>query len=175
MLDGAMTSPTIRDAAQADAEAIAGIYAHHVLNGTASFDFDPPGVEFHRDKIGAVAAAGWPYLVAEVDGEVVGYAYATQIRDRPGYRFTGEDSIYVHPERTGRGVGKLLLQALIERSTEAGFRTMIAVIGGGEPASIAVHRACGFAEAGRLRSVGFKFGRWLDSVYMQRDLGPGPG
>lgn len=164
---------TIRDAAESDAEAIAAIYAHHVLNGTASYDVDPPPPEFHRDKIRRIAAACWPFLVAEVDGDVAAYAYVTQFRDRAAYRFTAEDSIYVHPNHMRRGVGKALLAALLDRASAYGFRTIIGVIGGAEPSSIALHAALGFAEAGRLRSVGWKKERWLDSVYMQLEL-PAP-
>jgi phosphinothricin acetyltransferase len=160
----------IRDATEADAGAIAAIYGHHALTGTASYDMKPPPAAFHRDKIGSVLAEGWPYLVAEQDREVVGYAYATQMRPRAAYRFTAEDSIYVHPDRLRRGVGRALLEALMQRSAEWGFRTMIAVVGGAEPASVALHEAAGFREVGRLKGVGFKFGRWLDSVYLQRDL-----
>lgn len=165
----------IRDVTERDAEAIAAIYAHHVLTGTASYDVDPPPSDFHRDKIRRIAGAGWPFLVAEVDGRVAGYAYVTQFRDRAAYRFTAEDSIYVHPEMIGRGFGKALLAALLDRSAAYGFKTIIAVIGGAEPASIAVHASLGFAEAGRLRAVGWKHERWLDSVYMQRDLEPQRG
>lgn len=161
---------TIRGVAEADADAIASIYAHHVLSGTASYDLEPPPSEFHRSKIRRITGASWPFLVAEVDGEAAGYAYVTQFRDRAAYRFTGEDSIYVHPRRMGHGIGKALLGQLLERSAAHGFRTVIAVIGGAEPASIALHRGLGFREAGRLKAVGFKFGRWLDSVYMQREL-----
>lgn len=160
----------IREAADSDAEAIAAIYGYHVLHGTASYDLDPPSVEFHRDKIRRIANDRWPFLVAELEGRVVGYAYVTQFRDRAAYRFTAEDSIYVHPEWTGRGVGKALLAALLDRSAACGFKTVVAVIGGAEPASIAVHAALGFREAGRLERVGWKKERWLDSVYMQRDL-----
>jgi phosphinothricin acetyltransferase len=164
----------IRDVSETDAEAIAAIYGHHVLHGTASYDLEPPPAEFHRDKIRRIAAAGWPFLVAETEEQVAGYAYVTQFRDRAAYRFTAEDSIYVHPERMGRGIGKALLEALLERSAANGFRTIVAVIGGAEPASVRLHASCGFVEVGRLRGVGFKFGRWLDSVYMQRDLGGEP-
>lgn len=160
----------IRDATEADAEAIAAIYAHHVLTGTASYDTEPPPPDFHRDKIRGVLEAGWPYLVAEEDGEVAGYAYATQMRPRAAYRFTAEDSIYVHPDRLRRGVGRALLETLLKRSADCGFGTMIAVVGGAEPASVALHEALGFREVGRLKAVGFKFGRWLDSVYLQRGL-----
>ena len=161
---------TIRDAAESDAEAIAAIYAHHVLHGTASYDVDPPPAESHRDKIRRIAAAGWPFLVAEIEGALAGYAYVTQFRDRAAYRFTAENSIYVHPEHKRRGVGKALLATLLDRSSIYGFRTVIAVIGGAEPASIALHAALGFREAGRLNAVGWKQERWLDSVYMQLDL-----
>jgi L-amino acid N-acyltransferase YncA len=160
----------IRDATEADAAAIATIYAHHVIHGTASYDLDPPPADYHRDKILSVIGEGWPYLVAENGGEVVGYAYATQMRPRAAYRFTAEDSIYVHPDRQRRGTGRALLETLLERSAACGFRTMIAVVGGAEPASIALHEALGFRQVGRLTRVGFKFGRWLDSVYLQRDL-----
>lgn len=160
----------IRTVGEADAAAIAAIYAHHVLNGTASYEVEPPSVEDTLAKIRRVTAPGWPFLVAELDGTLAGYAYATQFRDRAAYRFTCEDSIYVHPDMMGRGIGRTLLEALMKRSAEYGFGTIIAVIGGAEPASIRLHAKCGFAEAGRLKAVGFKFGRWLDSVYMQRSL-----
>lgn len=161
---------TIRGVAEADADAIATIYGHHVLSGTASYDLEPPPPEFHLSKIRRIVGAKWPFLVAEVDGEIAGYAYVTQFRDRAAYRFTAEDSIYVHPQRMRHGIGKALLGQLLERSAQYGFRTVIAVIGGAEPASIALHRGLGFREAGRLDAVGFKFGRWLDSVYMQCEL-----
>lgn len=164
----------VRDVVERDAEAIAAIYKHHVLTGTASYDIEPPDEDFHRAKIGRITGRGWPFLAAQVDSTLVAYAYVTQFRDRSAYRFTAEDSIYVHPEWTGQGIGKRLLQQLIERSASVGFRTIIAVIGGAAPASIGLHAALGFREAGRLRSVGYKLGRWLDSVYMQRDLEAGP-
>ena len=159
-----------RSARVDDAEAIAAIYAHHVLHGTASFEVDPPSAAYWRDKIEAVLSKGWPFLVTEIDGEVVAYAYATQFRDRPAYAYTCENSIYVRADRLGRGIGRLLLKELIAASRSAGFRQMIAVVGGGEPASIALHSACDFQEAGRMRSVGLKFGKWLDTVYMQLSL-----
>lgn len=124
-------------------------------------------------KIEECRLHGWPFLVAEIGDEVVGYAYATQFRDRPAYASTCENSIYISPGLVGQGVGKLLLNALIAEATEAGFRQMIAVIGGAEPASVALHARAGFTEAGRMRSVGRKFGRWLDTLYMQRSLGAG--
>jgi len=161
----------IRDATEADAEAVQAIYAHHVLHGTASYDVDPPSVSTTRDKIRHVRKVGWPFIVAEISGEIAGYAYATQFRDREAYRFTAEDSIYVHPAMMRHGIGKRLLKALLERSAECGFKTIVAVIGGAEPASIAVHAALGFEEVGRLKAVGWKKERWLDNVYMQRTLG----
>jgi phosphinothricin acetyltransferase len=141
-----------------------------VLHGTASFDEVPPSVEFWREKIGAILAKGWPFLVATEDGQVIGYCYATQFRDRPAYAFTCENSIYVHPDRVGQGIGRAMLAELVAAAKTAKFREMIAVIGGAEPASVAVHRACGFVETGRMKSVGYKFGRWLDSLYMQLRL-----
>lgn len=165
-----MCGTVIRDACESDAEAIAAIYAYHVLNGTASYDVEPPSAASTREKIMRIAAAGWPFLVAQANGEVAGYAYATQFRDRDAYRFTAEDSIYVHRDHMRQGIGKALLEALIERSREFGFRTIIAVVGGAEPASIALHEVCGFTQVGRLKRAGFKFGRWLDNVYMQLEL-----
>lgn len=162
--------PSIRAAQADDAAAIAEIYAHHVLHGTASFELEPPDAAFWRDKIENVLANGWPFLLAEAGGEVVAYAYATQFRDRPAYAHTCENSIYVRADRLGQGIGKALLEALVAAARDAGFREMIAVIGGGEPASVALHRAGGFRDAGRMTNVGFKFGRWLDTVYMQRSL-----
>ena len=170
MRDTAPVDILIRDATAADAARIGAIYAHHVLHGTASYEVDPPSESDTRAKIERVTSCGWPFLVAEADREVTGYAYATQFRDRAAYRFTAEDSIYVDAHRSRLGIGKALLKALLERSAERGFRTMVAVVGGAEPASIALHAGLGFVEVGRLRGVGFKFGRWLDSVYMQRDL-----
>ena len=167
-----MEELAIRDATAAHAAAIAKIYGHHVLHGTASYDVVPPPEEFHRAKIERVAAAGWPFLIAERGGVVIGYAYATQFRDRDAYRFTAEDSIYVDPSCMRQGVGGALLDALIARSVAYGFRTLIAVIGGAEPRSIALHAAHGFREAGRLSAVGWKHERWLDSVYMQLEMRP---
>ena len=160
----------IRDATVEDAAAVHAIYAHHVLHGTASYDIEPPSLEDIHAKVRWILGEGWPFLVAEVEGAVIGYAYATQFRDRAAYRFTCENSIYVHPDWMGRGIGKALLKALMERSAAYGFKTMIGVIGGGEPASVALHSACGFEEAGRLKAVGWKKQRWLDSLYMQRRL-----
>jgi L-amino acid N-acyltransferase YncA len=163
----------IRDVKEEDADAIAAIYAHHVAHGTASYDKDAPSVDETRAKIRRIVNSSWPFIVAEEDGSVVGYAYVTQFRDRAAYAWTCEDSIYVHPDWQGRGVGKALLQELLERAEAFGFRQMAAVIGGAEPASIRLHAGFGFREVGRLHAVGWKHGRWLDSVYMQIALGEG--
>lgn len=167
--------PAIRAATPDDAARIAAIYAHHVLHGTATFDTAPMSGTAMADKIAAIVERGCPFLVAEEHDRVVGYAYAAPFRDRPAYGGTVEDSIYLDPHFTGRGIGKALLLTLIDACEAAGFRQMIAVAGGGEPASVALHAACGFTHAGTMRSVGRKFGRWLDTVYMQRALGPGDG
>ena len=152
----------------------AAIYRHHVLHGTASFETAPPGAAEMAARMGKVLDAGAPWLAAlDDDGAVLGYAYASQFRDRPAYRMTCENSIYIRHDCRGRGLGKALLAALVEASAQAGFRQMIAVIGGAEPGSIALHAALGFTHAGRMRSIGRKHGRWLDTVYMQLPLGVG--
>lgn len=165
-----LTGPDIRPVAPQDAEAIAAIYDHHVRHGTASFDREGPTASQWADKISAVLDRGWPFLVAERDGAVAAYAYATQFRDRPAYAHTCENSIYVAPDSVGQGIGSALLSALIAAARDSGFEQMIGVIGGGEPASIALHARCGFVERGRMKDVGVKFGRRLDTVYMQRAL-----
>jgi phosphinothricin acetyltransferase len=165
--------PTIRTAERRDAAAVAAIYAHHVAHGTASFDTEPRSEAETAAKIAECASRGWPFLVAEIEDQVIGYAYATQFRDRPAYATTCENSIYLDPAAVGQGIGTRLLAALIEASEQAGFRQMIAVVGGAEPASVALHRKAGFREAGRMTSVGRKYGRWLDTLYMQKSLGPG--
>ena len=166
---------TVRSAVAQDAPAVASIYAHHVAHGTASFDTKPRAVHETESKIAEYGERGWPFLVAVDGGLVVGYSYATQFRDRPAYAFTCENSIYVAPTHQGRGIGTALLAALLASAEEAGFRQMVAVIGGAEPASFALHARAGFEEAGRMKSVGRKFGHWLDSLYMQRPLGLGDG
>ena len=171
-----MTSSAFRiaPAQLAHAAAITAIYAHHVGHGTASFETSPPDCAEMTARIGKVLDAGAPWLVAlAADGTVLGYAYASQFRDRPAYRLTCENSIYIAHDRRGQGLGTALLRALITAASAAGFRQMIAVIGGAEPGSIALHTALGFAHAGRMRSIGRKHGRWLDTVYMQLPLGPG--
>jgi phosphinothricin acetyltransferase len=163
----------IREVRLSDAEAIAAIYEHHVLNGTATFELDAPTVAETAMKIEKILSQKAVFLVIEEDGVVAGYAYATPFRDRPAYAMTCEDSIYLHPERTGKGHGSALLAALIEAAKEAGFRQMIAVAGGGEPASVALHMKLGFEHRGIMKAVGRKFGKWLDTVYLQRALGQG--
>lgn len=166
----------VRDAAEEDLPAIAGIYAFHVLHGLATFEEVPPTVEELRSRRAAILGHGLPYLVAEVDGEVVGYSYATAYRPRPAYRHTVEDSVYVHEGRQGRGVGRALLTELIARCSAGPWRQMVAVIGdSGNVASIALHGSLGFEAVGTLRGVGFKLGRWVDTVLMQRALGRGSG
>jgi phosphinothricin acetyltransferase len=154
--------------------AITAIYRWAVLNGTASFELEPPHAAEMLRRFEAVTQAGLPYLVADVDGQIAGYAYASAYRTRPAYRCTVEDSVYVAPERQRQGVGAALLAALIEACAAKGYRQMIAVIGdSAQQASIGLHRALGFTLCGTLRAVGFKHGRWLDSVLMQRQLGEG--
>jgi L-amino acid N-acyltransferase YncA len=161
---------TVRPARVEDAQAVCEIYTWHVASGTATFDTVAPDAAAWADKIAAVSARAWPFLVAERDGAVIGYCYATQFRDRAAYARTCEDSIYVADDARGDGIGSALLSMLIDAARACDFEQMIAVIGGGEPASVALHAKCGFAHAGRLRKVGHKFGRLLDTVYMQRDL-----
>jgi len=164
----------IVDADLSHLPALQAIYAHWVTTGLASFEEVPPDVAEMDRRRSEVLARGLPYLAA-VDGSAVqGFAYLGPYRTRPAYRFTVEDSVYVAPERQGRGIGRALLAALIEASAARGFRQMIAVIGDSDQAaSIALHAALGFAPIGTLTNVGFKFGRWLDTVLMQRALGPG--
>ena len=164
----------IEPATPGDAEAVVAIYAHHVIHGTASFETAPPDAAVMAARMAAVLDAGAPWLVArDVQGEVLGYAYAAQFRARPAYRFTCENSVYIRHDRRGEGIGRALLALLIVAAERAGFRQMIAVIGGAEPASARLHAACGFAETGRMRAIGRKHGQWLDTLYMQRALGPG--
>jgi L-amino acid N-acyltransferase YncA len=164
----------IRPAALADISAITRIYAHAVEHGTASFELAAPDEAEMTRRMQTLLDGQFPYLVAEVHGAVAGYAYASLYRTRPAYRFTVEDSVYVAPDLQRRGIGIALLKTLIEASTARGYRQMIAVIGDSDQAaSIGVHKACGFAPAGNLKSIGYKFGRWLDTPLMQRALGPG--
>jgi L-amino acid N-acyltransferase YncA len=170
----AMAQPRIRPARPADIACITAIYRPAVLEGTASFELEPPGEEEMRRRFEAITANGFPYLVAELDGSVVGYGYVNAYRPRPAYRFSVEDSVYIAPGLEGRGIGRALLGDLIDSATAKGFRQMIAVIGdSSQSASIGLHRALGFTFCGTIHSVGFKLGRWLDSVIMQRALGEG--
>jgi phosphinothricin acetyltransferase len=166
----------IRPAAPPDLPAIQAIYAHHVLHGLASFEEVPPSVEEMRRRHEEVTRQGLPYLVAEEKGEVLGYGYCTLYRTRSAYRYTLEDSIYVKQGFQGKGIGKALLKELIARCEALNYRQIIAVIGDSANAgSIRLHASLGFVRAGLLRSSGFKFGRWVDSVYMQLPLGAGDG
>jgi L-amino acid N-acyltransferase YncA len=168
-----MAGLSVRYAEPMDGAAVSDIYAYHVAHSTATFDTVAPDREEMAERIAHVRGRGWPFLVAERDHLVVGYAYATQFRDRAAYLSTCEDSIYVKEAERSKGVGVALLQALLAEAETAGFRQMIAVVGGSEPASVALHERCGFVHAGRLHHVGRKFDRWLDTVYMQRQLGFG--
>jgi phosphinothricin acetyltransferase len=164
----------IRPATSADIPAITGIYAHAVKTGTASFEYEPPSEAEMTQRMQGLVERNMPYLAAELDGGVAGYAYAGPYRARPAYRFTLEDSVYVAADKHGRGIGRALLRGLIEAAEGRGFRQMIAVIGDSDQtASIALHAALGFAYIGTLPNVGYKFGRWLDTVLMQRALGEG--
>jgi phosphinothricin acetyltransferase len=168
------SAPQIRDATEADLPAIQAIYAHHVLTGVASFEEIPPSADELRKRLASVHAHGLPYMVAEIDGEVAGYCYATPYRPRAAYRNTIEDSIYVGDAYRGRGLGRVLLQALIDRCESGPWRQMIAVIAdNGSGGSLSLHTQLGFELTGTLRAVGFKHGRWLDTTLMQRTLGRG--
>lgn len=155
-----------------DATAVARIYAHHVEHSVATFDREAPAPADWAGKAAGTTGAGWPFLVA-VDGpDVVGFAHVSAWRARPAYAATVEDTIYLAPGRSGRGIGRTLLTAVLDPAGAAGAKQSIAMIAdGGDPASQALHRALGFVEAGRLRQVGFKHGRWLDVVLMQAQLG----
>jgi len=164
----------IRPATPADIPEIQAIYAHHVLHGAGTFEEVPPGIDDMQGRYAEIVGQGWSYLVASDATGVLGYAYFSQMRDRSAYRFTAEDSIYVREDVRGQGVGKALVQQLLSDAAAAGFRQMIAVIGDSENVgSIGVHASLGFQRAGLLRASGFKFGRWVDTVYMQRALGRG--
>lgn len=169
---GASDAIVVRPARLADLPAVAAIYAHHVRTGTASFELDPPDLAEMTRRFQALQDTGMPYFVAEVDGNLLGYAYAGPHRARPAYRHTVEDSIYLDTAAQGRGVGTLLLDALVRECTARGFRQMVAVVGGGQenPGSMRLHARCGFREVGVLAKVGYKFERWLDIVLMQREL-----
>ena len=164
----------IRTSGEADVEAIAAIYAHHVLNGVGSFEIEPPSPDEMRNRRAALVARGFPHLVAIREGEVVGYSYAGPYRARAAYAGTIESSVYVRADAVGRGIGKRLLQALIAACEARGFRQMVAVIGDSDNLpSIRLHEQLGFRLVGVLRSVGYKHGRWLDTVLLQLELGLG--
>jgi len=168
-------SLVIRPATLSDVPAITRIYAHAVEHGTASFELTPPDQAEIARRMSDLTAEGYPYLAAEIDGTLAGYAYAGPYRARPAYRLTVEDSVYIAPAMHRRGVGRALLAALIDAAAARGYRQMIAVIGdsGNQAGSIGLHEAAGFRHVGILQDVGFKHGRWLDSVLMQRALGDG--
>ena len=164
----------VRPAEVSDLQGIQSIYAHHVLHGFGTFEEDPPGLDEIGERHAAVIARGLPWLVAQSEGGILGYAYASPFRPRAAYRYTVEDSVYVAPEAMGQGVGRALLDGVIAGCQPLGLRQMVAVIGdSGNIPSIHLHRACGFEFKTVIKSVGFKFGRWVDVVWMQRALGPG--
>ncbi len=166
--------PLVRPARPADLAAVAAIYAPYVTDTVVTFELDPPTVAAWQERYDAVAAAGLPFLVAVVDGVVVGYAYASPWKPRPAYRHTAEVSIYLAAAAQGRGTGGVLLDRLVEECRRSGRRELIAVIAdAGLPASVALHRSRGFVDAGRLRAVGHKLDRWIDTVLLQLRLGPG--
>jgi L-amino acid N-acyltransferase YncA len=163
---------TIRPSRDQDLAAITGIYGHHVLNGTGTFETDAPSQAEMTARRADVLAKGLPYLVAEDGGKLLGYAYCQWFKPRPAYRFSAEDSIYLHPDAAGKGLGKLLLAELATQAESAGIRKLIAVIGdSANGSSVGVHRALGFTEVGVLKSCGWKFGKWLDIVIMEKPLG----
>ena len=161
----------VRAATAGDMERVAGIYAHYVTGSVATFDTAPPDAASWHRKHTELAGRGLPFLVAEAGGQVAGYAYAAPWKTRPAYRHTVEDSVYLAPGWTGRGLGRLLLDALLTACTQAGVRQVVAVIAdSGDGASAALHARSGFTDAGRLTAVGHKHGRWIDTILMQRDL-----
>ena len=167
----AIPDPVIRPAAPGDFAAVAAIFSHYVTTSVITFEVTPPAAGDWRRLRDDLAARGLPFLVCECDGNVAGYAYAAPWRSKPAYRHTVESTIYLAPNRTGRGLGRRLLRALQRRCALAGVEQMIAVIAdSGSPASVALHRACDFTDAGRLRNVGRKHGRLIDTLLMQHDL-----
>jgi phosphinothricin acetyltransferase len=166
----------VRAATDADAEALAAIYGHHVLTGFGTFEEVPPSPAEMDARRKAIADRGLPYLVAEADGRVLGFAYAGPFRPRAAYRYTAEDSVYIAPDAIGKGVGRAVLSAVIDRCQAMGLRQLVAVIGdSGNAASIGLHTALGFERTGVGHSVGFKHGRWVDIVQMQKPLNGGDG
>jgi L-amino acid N-acyltransferase YncA len=171
----AMSPVTIRPAEHADLPSITEIYAHAVRTGTASYELEPPSLEDMTARMEALVPNGYPYFVAEENGRVLGYAYAGPFRPRRAYRFMVEDSIYIAPNAQGRGLGRMLLEALIGECERLGFRQIAAVIGDGSPqsASVKLHEALGFRHSGVLEGSGYKHDRWLDTVFMQLSLNTG--
>ncbi len=170
-----MTQPVeIRFATEADNAAITAIYGEAVANGTGSFELEGPSETEMAARFASLKAGNFPFFVAERDGAVIGFAYAGPYRERPAYRFTVQDAIYLAPEARGQGIGRLLLTALIAEAGRRGFRQMIGIVGNSQNhASIGLHRSLGFEEVGTLRNVGWKHGRWLDTVFAQLILGEG--
>ena len=163
---------TIRPSRDQDLPAITAIYAHHVLHSTGTFETEPPTETEMKARRADVLAKGLPWLVAEENGQLLGYAYCQWFKQRPAYRFSAEDSIYLHPDAQGKGLGKALLVELAREAEAAGIRKLIAVIGdSGNKGSVGVHRALGFAPVGMFKSCGWKFGKWLDIVLMEKPLG----
>lgn len=164
----------VRDATLADVPTFHAIYAHHVRHGFGTFDEVPPSFAEYEDKVRGILATGLPWLAAEIGGEVAGFAYGSPFRPRSGYRYTVEDSVYIRDDKRGAGVGSALLSRLVERLTVLQVRQVVAVIGDSQNAgSIALHRKAGFAHAGTIKAIGYKLGRWVDVVMMQRALNGG--
>ncbi|MBD0414083.1 GNAT family N-acetyltransferase [Oryzicola mucosus] len=170
-----MTQISIRPARSEDLPRITDIYADAVNNGTATYELEAPSLEEMHKRYEALRADEYPYIVAEKDGAVIGYAYAGPFRARPAYRFIVEDSIYIAPEAKGAGVGKALMQALLDECIRLGFRQIVAVIGDGSPtsASVKLHERLGFEHTGAMPGSGYKHGRWLDTVLMQLSMNGG--
>lgn len=161
----------VRPVADGDLEAVASVFAHYVTTSVATFEETPPDQNAWRDKARQLDGLGLPFLVVVADGAVAGYAYAAPWRPKPAYRHTVEDTVYLHPRWHGRGLGTALLTELVARCATAGVRQIVAVVADtGDSASAALHRRCGFTEAGRLTGVGHKFGRWIDTTLLQCDL-----
>jgi L-amino acid N-acyltransferase YncA len=165
----------IRNASETDLNRIAAIYADAVEHGTASYELEPPTRSEMGTRFAVLTSSGYPYIVAEIDGGIVGYAYASAFRPRPAYRFIVEDSVYVAPEAKGQGVGRALLERLIADTEALGFRQIVAVIGDGRPESpsVKLHEKAGFRHSGKLEGSGYKHGRWLDTVFMQLAMNGG--
>ncbi|MGB8278333.1 MAG: N-acetyltransferase family protein [Methylovirgula sp.] len=172
MLDKAL-AVAVRPSTEADVPAMIGIYTHHIRHGLGDYEIEPLHPDDLKRRRKSMLKRRLPHLVAELEGMVVGYAYAVPFRKRPAYRYTVKHSIYVHHDHLHAGIGRQLLPALIEACAEAGYRQMVAYIDAANVPSLQLHESFGFEHAGLLRSVGFKFGRWTDTVLMQRALGPG--